>query len=182
MIQDILIPFITIIAAEMGDKTQLSILCLSSETKKQIPLLLGVMLAFVIVDGIAIAAGSWIIQLVPLRTVKIVSAIIFIVIGVFLLIRKEKEETQKKLYSNPFFAGFTLIFLAEWGDKTQIAAALFATNYNAVLVFLGTMSALFVVSVTAVYFGKFIADHIPKNLLNKIVAVAFIVIGIAFFF
>lgn len=166
----------------MGDKTQLSILCLSSETKKQIRLLIGVMLAFLIVDGIAIAAGSWITELIPLRIVKIASGILFIIIGVALLLRKEKEEKQKKFYRNPFIAGFTLILLAEWGDKTQVASALFATTYNPLLVLLGTMSALLVVSVTAVYFGRFIANHLDKNVLNKIVAIAFILIGIVFFF
>ena len=172
----------TIAIAEMGDKTQLSILCLASETKKHIPLLIGVMLAFLIVDGIAIAAGSWITEIIPLQSVKIASGILFIIIGIVLLLRKEKEEKQKKLYRNPFIAGFSLILLAEWGDKTQIASALFATTYNSVLVLLGTMSALLVVSVTAVYFGMFIAHHINKNVLNKVVAIAFIIIGIAFFF
>lgn len=172
----------TIAVAEIGDKTQLSILFLSSETKKQIPLLIGVMLAFLIVDGIAIAAGSWITDIVPLRIVKIASGILFIVVGLAILLRKEKGDTKKKFYSSPFVSGFTLILLAEWGDKTQIASALFATKYNALFVFLGTMSALLIVSITAVYFGRFIADHINKNVLNKIVAIAFIIIGIIFFF
>jgi putative Ca2+/H+ antiporter (TMEM165/GDT1 family) len=114
--------------------------------------------------------------------VKIASGILFIIVGLAILLRKEKGDTKKKFYSSPFVSGFTLILLAEWGDKTQIASALFATKYNALFVLLGTMSALLIVSITAVYFGRFIADHINKNVLNKIVAIAFIIMGIIFFF
>jgi putative Ca2+/H+ antiporter (TMEM165/GDT1 family) len=140
------------------------------------------MLAFLIVDGIAIAAGSWITDIVPVRIVKIASGILFIVVGLVILLRKEKKDEQKKIYSNPFVSGFLLILLAEWGDKTQIASALFATKYNAVMVLLGTMSALFVVSIIAVYCGRFIANRIDKNVLKKVVAVVFIIIGIVFLF
>jgi putative Ca2+/H+ antiporter (TMEM165/GDT1 family) len=140
------------------------------------------MLAFFIVDGIAIAAGSWVTNVVPIQTVKIASGILFIVFGIITLLRKEKETEQKKFYSNPFMSGFLLIFLAEWGDKTQIASALFAAKYNALLVLLGTIGGLFLVSVTAVYCGMFLADHIKKNVLKKVSAVIFIIMGIVFFF
>jgi len=62
MIADALIPLIVIGLAEFGDKTQLSILLLSSKTKKHLHLLLGVMLAFLIVAGAAVLIGSWIIN------------------------------------------------------------------------------------------------------------------------
>ena len=145
-------------------------------------LLLGVILAFVIVDGIAIAAGSWVTSIIPIRIVKIISGIMFIVFGLAMLIRKEKDDEQKKYYNNPFVSGFLLILLAEWGDKTQIASALFATKYNAVMVLCGTMIALTLVSITAVYFGKFIAERINKKVLTRVAAVIFIIMGIVFFF
>ena len=145
-------------------------------------LLLGVILAFVIVDGIAIAAGSWVTSIIPIRIVKIISGIMFIVFGLVMLIRKEKDDEQKKYYTNPFVSGFLLILLAEWGDKTQIASALFATKYNAVMVFCGTMIALTLVSIMAVYFGKFIAERINKKVLTRVAAVVFIIMGVVFFF
>ena len=145
-------------------------------------LLLGVILAFVIVDGIAIAAGSWVTSIIPIRIVKIISGIMFIVFGLVMLIRKEKDDEQKKHYNNPFISGFLLILLAEWGDKTQIASALFATKYNTVMVFCGTMIALTLVSIMAVYFGKFIAERINKKVLTRVAAVAFIIMGVVFFF
>jgi putative Ca2+/H+ antiporter (TMEM165/GDT1 family) len=72
--------------------------------------------------------------------------------------------------------------MAEWGDKTQIASGLFATNYNPVMVLLGTMTALFMLSLMAIYLGKFIAKKINKKTITKVAGIAFIVIGISFFF
>jgi putative Ca2+/H+ antiporter (TMEM165/GDT1 family) len=145
-------------------------------------LLLGVLLAFLIVDGIAIAAGSWVTSIIPLQIVKIISGIMFIVFGIVMLIRKEKEVEVKKSYNNAFISGFFLILLAEWGDKTQIASGLFGTKYNAVLVLCGTMGALALVSIMAVYFGKIIAKRINKKMLTRVAAVLFIIMGIVFFF
>ena len=145
-------------------------------------LLIGVILAFLIVDGIAIAAGSWITSIIPIRIVKMISGIMFIVFGLVMLIRKEKDDEQKKFYTNAFISGFVLILFAEWGDKTQIASALFATKYNMVMVLCGTMIALTLVSIMAVYFGKFIADRINKKVLTRVAAALFIIMGLVFFF
>jgi len=78
IIEDLIIPFITIAFAELGDKTQISILLLSSKTKKHLKLLIGAILAFAIVDGVAIIAGSWITTIIPIYYLKIISAIVFI--------------------------------------------------------------------------------------------------------
>lgn len=166
----------------MGDKTQLSIILLSSKTKNHINLLLGVLLAFLIVDGVAIIAGSWVTSIVPVQIVKIVSGVLFIVFGIVMLIRKEKEVESKKTFTNAFVSGFLLIFLAEWGDKTQIASGIFGTQYDALMVLCGTILALTFVSIIAVYFGKIIGDRINKKLMTRVAAIIFIILGIVFFF
>ena len=97
-------------------------------------------------DGIAILAGSWVTSIIPIRIVKIISGILFIIVGVVMLIRHEKEVEQKKIYNNAFISGFVLILFAEWGDKTQIAAGLFGTKYNPAMVLCGTLAALTLVS------------------------------------
>ena len=155
---------------------------LSSKTKKHVYLLIGVILAFLIVDGIAIITGSWIASAIPIQIVKITSGVLFIIFGLVMLIRKEKEVESKKFYDNAFISGFFLILLAEWGDKTQIASGLFGTQYNAVMVLCGTMIALTLVSILAVYFGKIIGERINKKILTRFAAVIFIIIGIVFFF
>jgi len=181
MIADILVPLIATGLAELGDKTQLSVLLLSSKTKKRLHLLLGVMLAFLIVDGVAILVGSWIISIVPIRLLKISSGIIFIIFGVLTLKENQVAQESKFRFKNSFFSGFILIFVMEWGDKTQIASGLFATQYNSLMVLVGAMAALAALSVMAVYLGKFISEKVDKKAIARIAGIAFIVVGISFF-
>jgi len=179
IIEDLIIPFITIAFAELGDKTQISILLLSSKTKKHLQLLIGAIIAFAVVDGVAIIAGTWITTIIPINYLKIISAIVFIIIGILMLISKDGEEKETK-QRNPFVAAFLLIMLTEWGDKTQIAAAIFATQYNGLFVFIGTMAALTILSLIAIFFGKIISKRINKKFVNKIAGIVFIILGITF--
>ncbi len=181
MIEDILIPFIVIGLAELGDKTQLSVLLLSSKSTKHLQIFLGVFFAFFIVDGLAILFGNWITTIIDIQILKIVSGLVFIIFGLYMLITTEKEEGEEKYYKNPFFTAFLLIMLTEWGDKTQIAAGLFAIQYQPILVLIGTMCALSILSIIAIFFGKFIATRLDKKLINKIAGGLFVILGIIFF-
>lgn len=172
---------IAIAAAELGDKTQISVLLLSSKTDKHLQVLIGVMLAFLIVDGIAIAVGSWITEIIPIKYLKVVSGSIFIILGMLMLISKKTETEKSKNSNNPFITAFLLILLTEWGDKTQIAAALFATRYNPVMVLIGTILALFVLSIIAIFFGKILSEKMPKKTINRLAGVIFVIMGIIFF-
>jgi len=181
MTADILIPLIMIGLAEFGDKTQLSIFLLSSKTKKHLHLLLGVMLAFLIVDGIAVLIGSWIINIMPIRLLKILSGIIFIIFGV-LILRDKEVKGESRLYSrSSFLSGFVLIFITEWGDKTQIASGIFATKYNALMVLTGAMTALALLSIMAIYLGRLISNKVDKKVITKIAGTVFILMSISFF-
>ncbi len=176
-----MIPLIVIGLAEFGDKTQLSIFLLSSKTKKHLHLLLGVMLAFLIVDGAAVLIGSWIINIVSLRLLKILSGIIFIIFGI-LILRDKEVKGESRLYSrSSFLSGFALIFITEWGDKTQIASGIFATKYNPLMVLIGAMTVLALLSVVAIYLGKFVSNKVDKKVLTKIAGTVFILMGISFF-
>jgi Ca2+/H+ antiporter, TMEM165/GDT1 family len=181
MIQDILIPFVSIGLAELGDKTQLAVLCLASKTEKYLQLLLGVILAFAITDGVAILLGNFITAHVPILYIKIVSGAVFIIFGLITLLNNKTEDAECDL-KQPFTSGFFLILVSEMGDKTQIASGLFATKYNPAMVFIGVISALTVLSVMAVYLGKFIALKMNKGVISKIAGAVFIVMGIFCFF
>ncbi len=181
MIEDVIIPLIAIAVAELGDKTQISILLLSSKTNKHMQILVGVTLAFLIVDGIAIAAGSWITTIIPIKYLKIISGIVFIIFGILMLLHKKEEDEKTKKFNTPFITAFFLILLTEWGDKTQIAAALFATKYNPYMVLIGTITSLFILSIIAIFFGKIISEKIPRKTINKIAAIIFIIMGLIFF-
>ena len=183
MLQDILIPLIVVGLAELGDKTQLSVLLLASKTEKHLLLFLGTILAFFIVDGLAILAGEWIAHLVPVNLLNILSGAVFIFWGfAILLFRSEKAENKSRYYlEHPFYSGFILIFVAEWGDKTQIAAGLFATRYNGLMVLIGVMIALSLLSIFAIYLGKFISDKADRETLTKLTGFLFISMGVLFF-
>ena len=179
--EDFVIPFLAIAIAELGDKTQLSILLLSSRTKKYSYIFLGVFLAFLIVDGVAIVAGNLLTSFIDVTILKIVSGIIFIIFGLYIFFNKKEEKEEKKYDKNIFISAFLMIFLTEWGDKTQVAAALFATQYNVLFVLIGTMLALSMLSLMAIFFGKILRERLNQILLKKIAGIVFIILGLTFF-
>ena len=181
MLEDLFIPLIVVGLAEFGDKTQLSLLVLSSKTKNHFLLLMGAIFAFLIVDGIAILLGSWVINIIPLFYIKIISGIIFIIFGILLILSMDDKIEEKYYFKNPFLLSFSLIFLTEWGDKTQIGAALFATKYNGLFVLIGVMIALTLLSILAIYLGKIISEKIDRKIISRVAGIVFIIIGITFF-
>ncbi len=122
MVPDILIHLIVVGLAELGDKTQLSTLLLASKTDKHMHLLLGIVLAFLIVDGIAILAGEWITDIAPRGLIKMLSGVIFIIFGFLTLIFRNKREVTKSKYhfENPFYSGFILIFVSDKVNRETI--------------------------------------------------------------
>lgn len=140
------------------------------------------MTAFLMVDGFAILIGLWATAILPIDALKIASGILFILFGVLLLRDSGKDDREEggMSSSNPFLSGFLLVFLAEWGDKTQIASALFATQYNPLMVLIGTMAALGLLSAMAIYIGQVVLERIDKKIISKAAGAIFILMGISF--
>lgn len=182
MLEEILIPMLAVGLAEIGDKTQLSVLLLASRTRQYVQLLAGIMLAFLLADSFAILVGAWVTNVVPVHLVKLFSGTIFILFGIVILKGNNEEEEEKSNLSskNAFLSGFSMIFISEWGDKTQIASALFATEYNPWMVFIGVMAALLLLSIMAIFLGKFVAGRIDRKTITKIAGVVFMLIGLSF--
>lgn len=181
MIQDILIPFVTIGLAELGDKTQLAVLLLASKTKKHLQLLLGVILAFIIADGLAVLLGDFMTNLLPIDYIKAGAGAIFILFGIIIL-ASHKEEKEECHIKTPFISGFLLILASEMGDKTQIASALFAAEFNPFLVLLGVIAALAILSAIAVYLGISVMAKMNKRAISIAAGALFIAIGVWSFF
>ncbi|MEA1993184.1 MAG: TMEM165/GDT1 family protein [Euryarchaeota archaeon] len=178
MLQDLLVPMAVVGLAELGDKTQIAIFLLSTKTKEHIKLLSGAILAFLLADGLAVAAGGYVNRVMPIDTLKLVSGLIFILFGVITLMSNRKEERTFE-FTRPFYSGFTVIFISELGDKTQIASVLFAARYNPLFVFVGVMMTLSLLSIMALYLGKVIATKVNEKLLSTVGGFAFIVVGVA---
>ena len=177
MFNDFIIPFLVVGLAELGDKTQLAVFCLSSKTKDYFKLILGVMAAFLIADGLAILFGEFLTKIIPTFYIKLIAGFVFLIVGIFMLFQKEDDEVVCNL-KTPFLSAFTLILISEMGDKTQITAALFAVKYNPLFVFMGVMLALLLLSLMAVYLGKFIFSKIKKSLISQIAGTLFVLIGV----
>ncbi len=182
MIHDFLIPLAAIGLAELGDKSQMCVLLMSSRTKKRLRLLLGTMAAFLAVDAAAIAAGSLLTSVIPAHAVRLAAAALFVAFGVMTLMEKNVCDVSRLKARGPFMSGFMLIFLTEWGDKTQISSGLLASQYNPFAVLAGTMAGLLIASALAIYLGKCCSDRIGPGALAKISGCAFIAIGVSFLF
>lgn len=183
MLEGFLVPLIVVGLAELGDKTQLSILCLSSKTKKNMDLLLGVVLAFAVADGLAIIFGDFIAKALPMNYIKMGAGLVFIAFGIMTFLSMSKEESAENSdIKNPFLSAFGLVLISEMGDKTQIATGLFATQYNPYFVFAGVMTALTALSLMAIYIGKILVGKIDKKKLSIAAGTIFVLIGIMTFF
>ncbi|MGB2842429.1 MAG: TMEM165/GDT1 family protein [Halobacteriota archaeon] len=177
MIPDILIPLVTVGLAELGDKTQLAIFCLASRTKKYLQLLLGVTLGFAIADGLAIILGDFLTTVIPTDYIKIGAGVIFILFGILTLLNKEESEEICDL-KKPFMSGFIMVLITEMGDKTQIAAGLFATKFDPILVFVAVMAALIALSAMAIFLGKIMVTKINQKVISILAGAIFIIIGV----
>jgi Ca2+/H+ antiporter, TMEM165/GDT1 family len=182
MIESFIVPFIAIALAELGDKTQLCIFMMSSKKAGHLHIFLGAIAAFFIVDGIAIAIGSIAAGLIPAQLVKLAAGAVFIIFGVLALRGSKTEDTCDVRKGGMFFSAFSMILLAELGDKTQVSAGLFAATYNPFIVLLGVMSALAVLTGVAILLGRKLAEKVDRKKISVASGILFILIGISMFF
>jgi len=179
---DFLIPFVTIGLAELLDKSQLSILLLSSRTKNYFQLFLGVRLAFLLVDGSAVLLGSYVQTIMPAWLLKSLAAILFIIFGILTLRQSNTDKASSISPKNILLTSFSMVALAEFGDKTQIATALFATKFDPFLVLLGVLSTLAILTLITIIVGQLILKSVSKRTINKVAGIVFILLGILFLF
>ena len=167
--------------AEMGDKTQLLAFILAARFKKPVPIILGILLATLVNHGLAGALGAWITSVMSPDTMRWVLGLSFLGMAIWTLIpdKIEEEETQVAQKLGVFGATLVTFFLAEMGDKTQIATVALAAHYGApLLVVIGTTLGMLIADVPAVFVGNKFADKIPMKLVHSIAAGIFAVMGL----
>lgn len=170
--------------AEIGDKTQLLAFILAARFTKPVPIILGIFAATVLNHGLAGALGTWITSVVNPETLRWVLAFSFIAMAIWTLIpdKIEEEETTVSNQLGIFGATFITFFLAEMGDKTQLATIALAAHYAAPFaVVAGTTLGMLIADVPAVFVGNKFAEKIPMKLVHAIAAGIFAVIGILTF-
>ena len=167
--------------AEMGDKTQLLAFILAARFKKPVPIILGILLATLVNHGLAGALGAWITSVVSPDVMRWVLGLSFIGMAIWTLIpdKIEEEETQVAQKLGVFGATLVTFFLAEMGDKTQIATVALAAHYGApLLVVIGTTLGMLIADVPAVFVGNKFAAKIPMKLVHSIAATIFAIMGL----
>ena len=168
--------------AEIGDKTQLLAFILATRFKKPIPIIAGILMATLANHGLAGALGAWITAMVDPFIMQWVLGVSFIAMAIWTLIPDniEEEETQIALNLGVFGATLVTFFLAEMGDKTQIATVALAAHYGSpVWVVAGTTLGMLIADVPAVFIGNKLADRIPMTVVHRIAAAVFALLGIA---
>jgi putative Ca2+/H+ antiporter (TMEM165/GDT1 family) len=167
--------------AEIGDKTQLLAFILAARFKKPVPIILGILCATVLNHGMAGALGAWITSVVSPEAMRWALGLSFIGMAIWTLIpdKIEEEETQVAQRLGVFGATFITFFLAEMGDKTQIATIALAAHYAApLLVIAGTTLGMLIADVPAVFVGNKFAEKIPMKLVHSIAAGIFALMGV----
>jgi Ca2+/H+ antiporter, TMEM165/GDT1 family len=179
--------FGVIFLAELPDKTALAALLLATRYRAA-PVLLGAALALMVQSLVAVAAGG-LVSLLPARPVHIGAGVLLLVSAVVLWRRKSAEstemerrpsETEKPTFVRALVSAFSLIFVAEWGDLTQLGTAALAARYRSpITVFCAATLALWAVAALAVLVGNRARALMNPEVTKRVAAVAFLLIGIA---
>ena len=167
--------------AEIGDKTQLLAFLLAAKFRKPVPIIIGILIATLANHGFAGAVGAWVTTLLGPETLRWVLGVSFIAMAIWTLVPDKLDEDDAKLAQLGVF-GTTLVafFLAEMGDKTQIATIALAAQYQSLaMVVAGTTRGMMLANVPAVILGDRIANRIPVRLVHGIAAAIFAVLGVA---
>ena len=168
--------------AEIGDKTQLLAFILAARFKKPLPIIFGIWAATVINHGLAGALGAWITSAISPEVLRWVLGASFIGMAIWTMIPDKiaEEETQFAKRFGVFGATFITFFLAEMGDKTQIATVAMSAHYaDVVMVVAGTTLGMLIADVPAVFAGDKLSQKIPMKLVHSVAAGMFALLGVA---
>lgn len=166
---------------EMGDKTQLLAFLLAAKFKRPIPIILGILAATLLNHTAAGALGAWLAAQVGPTVMRWVIGGGFLAMAAWMLVPDKVEEDAAETKHRFGVFGTTLLafFLAEMGDKTQIATVALAARYDDLAsVVAGTTLGMMVADVPAVFLGDRVAKKVPMRLVHAIAAAIFAVLGV----
>ncbi len=172
--------FVLVAASEMGDKTQLLAFSLASRFRKPWVVLGGIFVATVANHALASSVGTWVSVHVPARVMALLLAVMFLGFGLWTLKPDTLDEDGDK---PPRFGAFlttvALFFMAEMGDKTQLATMAVAARYQApVLVTLGTTAGMLVSDGLAVFLGDRLSGRVNMKSVRWVTAALFFLFGL----
>ena len=175
--------FFTEFIAEMGDKTQLMLIALTSKYKLK-DIIFGTAVAILVLNGLAVLAGGLVSEFIPGWLIKTVAALAFLHFAASTIAGDDDEEEEEggnsKIKFAPF-AVFCTFFVAELGDKTQLTAITFRANEGmeaAIVVWIACSLGLFAADILGMLVGYLLKSKTPEGLLNTLAFVIFSVFGV----
>ena len=167
--------------AEIGDKTQLLAFLLAARFRRPLPIVLGIFVATLLNHAFAAAVGALVGELLGPSVMRWVLGLAFLAMAVWTMIPDEIDETEASLAKfGVFMTTLIAFFVAEMGDKTQVATVALAARYSEMaMVVAGTTLGMMLANVPAVYFGERIAGKVPLGLVHGIAALMFAGLGVA---
>ncbi len=181
MLEAFLISTGIVALAEMGDKTQLLALILAARFRKPWPIVLGILVATIANHALAGAAGAWVTTVLGPDMLRWVLGGSFIAMAVWMLIpdRMDDEESSTTPRLGVFGTTVVAFFLAEMGDKTQIATVMLAAQYQAwVWVVVGTTLGMMLANAPVVWLGDKITKFVPLKVVHVVSALIFLGLGV----
>lgn len=167
--------------AEIGDKTQLLAFLLAAKFRRPVPIVLGIFAATIVNHAFAAAVGAWVSSALGPDVMRWVLGLSFLGMAAWIMVPDKIDEDEAKLAKyGVFLTTLIAFFLAEMGDKTQIATVALAARYSStVAVVAGTTFGMMLANVPAVYFGERIANRVPLRVVHGIAALIFAALGVA---
>lgn len=167
--------------AEIGDKTQLLALLLAVRFRRPWPIVWGILLATLVNHALAGAVGQLVGQLLSDTWLYSLLAVSFIAVAAWTLVPDKLDDDNTPPISRygAFMAALVAFFLAEMGDKTQVATVVLAAQFDAYLwVVLGTTLGMMLANVPVVFLGNAAAGKLPLDLIRRITALIFLLLGL----
>ena len=171
--------FLFVVLAEMGDKTQLLAMAFAAKYSWQ-KVLIAVFIATILNHALAVLVGQFLTTVIPLDIISFIAALSFIFFGLWTLRGDKLEgEDKKERRFGPVITVCIAFFLAEMGDKTQLATISLAVQYrNMFNVLMGTTLGMVVADAVGIIFGIVMRKHIPEKTIKWVSASIFILFGI----
>lgn len=169
---------IFVVLAEMGDKTQLLAMAFASRYRWQ-TVMWGVFIATLVNHLLAVLAGNWLTHFIPMRYIQIAVSASFILFGFWTIKGDSLDNEDKRFNFNPFWTVSIAFFLAEMGDKTQLATVALAAKYMSIVpVWLGTTTGMIIADAIGIIIGIVLGKKIPERFVKWFAAIIFIAFGV----
>lgn len=181
MLESLLVPTFIVALAEIGDKTQLLALLLAARFRKPWPIIWGIVVATLANHFAAGAIGNWVAGFFSPATLSWILAASFIAVALWALIPDTLDDDESSTFKRygPFLTTLIAFFLAEMGDKTQVATVMLAAKYpHFIMVVIGTTVGMLLANVPVVLAGNFAAERLPLTLIRRLAASAFVALAL----